>query len=374
MTIKTFKPITPSLRHRIIIKKPKKTEEPKFLVKGYTPSFGRNKQGLITSSKRGGKAKAKKNLRIIDWARELGNYSKCEVENINYNPYSSGWIAKIKIKKEENILENKKINLLAKKNKFIQKNISFLSKDKFFYILAPSSLSSGDIFYGSYYKDLSSSFHSTSITNFDITSNISMGLKYGENRKIKDLPIGSKIYNVKKKEEIIYKNVDKSLNSNFSIFTFFKGNKKNLFNTKFELNSMLRLYKFSNLFHSNSFYSINSGLFARSAGTCCLLIKKTVDDLNKKRAIIRLPSKKLISISEDCFASFGQVSNESHELIVKGKAGVNRWLGKRPHVRGEAQNPVDHPHGGKSHGSGGLGNPQKTKQGKLAKWQKKRKI
>jgi len=48
----------------------------------------------------------------------------------------------------------------------------------------------------------------------------------------------------------------------------------------------------------------------------------------------------------DCYASIGQVGNLDHENQSVGKAGRNRWIGKRPSVRGVAMNPVDHPHGG----------------------------
>ena len=80
-----------------------------------------------------------------------------------------------------------------------------------------------------------------------------------------------------------------------------------------------------------------------------------------------MPSLKTIEVDGNWKATLGEVSNKEHSNIVIGKAGANRWRGIRPTVRGEAMNPVDHPHGGKSHGSGGLGNPQKTKWGKLAK-------
>ena len=51
-------------------------------------------------------------------------------------------------------------------------------------------------------------------------------------------------------------------------------------------------------------------------------------------------------VSENCFATIGQVGNRIHEQIVSGKAGRTRWLGRRPKVRGVAMNPVDHPMGG----------------------------
>jgi large subunit ribosomal protein L2 len=61
---------------------------------------------------------------------------------------------------------------------------------------------------------------------------------------------------------------------------------------------------------------------------------------------LKLPSGEMRIVSSKCFATIGTVGNKSHENIKIGKAGRNRWLGKRPKVRGVAMNPVDHPHGG----------------------------
>ena len=61
-------------------------------------------------------------------------------------------------------------------------------------------------------------------------------------------------------------------------------------------------------------------------------------------------------IDQDCWATIGQVGNSEHKSIVIGKAGRSRWLGRKPHVRGVAMNPVDHPHGG-GEGKSGQGNP-----------------
>ena len=63
-------------------------------------------------------------------------------------------------------------------------------------------------------------------------------------------------------------------------------------------------------------------------------------------AQLRLPSGEFRLIHLECRATVGQVGNLSHELITIGKAGRSRHMGKRPHVRGSAMNPVDHPHGG----------------------------
>src|SRR6056297_1982253 len=73
-------------------------------------------------------------------------------------------------------------------------------------------------------------------------------------------------------------------------------------------------------------------------------------------AHVKLPSGEIRLVSLECKATIGQVGNEEHENELIGKAGRNRWLGKRPKVRGVAMNPVDHPHGG-GEGKAGQGNP-----------------
>jgi large subunit ribosomal protein L2 len=83
------------------------------------------------------------------------------------------------------------------------------------------------------------------------------------------------------------------------------------------------------------------GQLVRSAGTEAQLLGKDGD-----YAIIRLNSGEVRMIRKECRATIGQVGNLDHELINIGKAGRNRWKGKRPTVRGSVMNPVDHPHGG----------------------------
>jgi large subunit ribosomal protein L2 len=65
-----------------------------------------------------------------------------------------------------------------------------------------------------------------------------------------------------------------------------------------------------------------------------------------KYAHVRLPSGEVRLVHQECYATIGQLSNLEHDNISFGKAGRSRWLGKRPHVRGVAMNPVDHPLGG----------------------------
>ena len=61
---------------------------------------------------------------------------------------------------------------------------------------------------------------------------------------------------------------------------------------------------------------------------------------------VKLPSSEVRKVLETCWATIGEVSNDENRLVNLGKAGRSRWLGIRPTVRGTAQNPVDHPHGG----------------------------
>jgi large subunit ribosomal protein L2 len=83
------------------------------------------------------------------------------------------------------------------------------------------------------------------------------------------------------------------------------------------------------------------GQLVRSAGTSAQVLGK-----EGKYVLVRLNSGEVRMILATCRATIGQVGNEQHELINIGKAGRNRWLGKRPTVRGSVMNPNDHPHGG----------------------------
>jgi large subunit ribosomal protein L2 len=80
---------------------------------------------------------------------------------------------------------------------------------------------------------------------------------------------------------------------------------------------------------------------ARSAGAECQLMAK-----EGKHAHVKLPSGEVRMFSLECYCTIGQVGNLDHENVVQGKAGRNRWLGRRPSTRGVAMNPIDHPMGG----------------------------
>ncbi len=83
------------------------------------------------------------------------------------------------------------------------------------------------------------------------------------------------------------------------------------------------------------------GQISRSAGSYCQLLVR-----EDKNVVLRLRSGELRKINVFCRATLGEVGNSEYMLRMLGKAGVSRWLGIRPTVRGTAMNPVDHPHGG----------------------------
>ena len=112
------------------------------------------------------------------------------------------------------------------------------------------------------------------------------------------------------------------------------------------------------------------GQLGRSAGSAIQLMAK-----ENKMAQLKMPSGEVRVVSVSCMATYGEVGNAEHENISLGKAGRTRWLGKRPHVRGVAMNPVDHPMGGGEGKTSGGGHPvspwgQKAKGFKTRKHKK----
>ena len=91
------------------------------------------------------------------------------------------------------------------------------------------------------------------------------------------------------------------------------------------------------------------GQLARGAGASVQVVAK-----EGKYVTVKLPSGETRLLFPECIATIGQVGNADHANVSIGKAGRNRWLGRRPHVRGVAMNPVDHPlGGGEGHAAGG---------------------
>lgn len=100
---------------------------------------------------------------------------------------------------------------------------------------------------------------------------------------------------------------------------------------------------------------------AKAAGVFAIVLKHEFNN-----TALKLASKQIITISSNCLCTIGKNSNSLHNNTILGKAGANRWRGIRPTVRGEAMNPIDHPHGGETSGGVRL----KTVYGKLAKFVK----
>jgi large subunit ribosomal protein L2 len=110
------------------------------------------------------------------------------------------------------------------------------------------------------------------------------------------------------------------------------------------------------------------GKMARSAGSSVQLVAK-----EGTSATLRLPSGEMRTVAMDCRATVGEVGNAEAELVSLGKAGRNRWRGRRPKVRGVAMNPVDHPlGGGEGKASGGRHpvSPWGKKEGRTRKRKK----
>ncbi len=103
----------------------------------------------------------------------------------------------------------------------------------------------------------------------------------------------------------------------------------------------LRYIPLGTVIHNIELRKDKGGQVAKSAGAGAQILAKEGD-----YAQVRLPSSEIRKIHLECRATIGQVGNMDHQNISIGKAGRNRWKGWRPHVRGTAMNPIDHPHGG----------------------------
>ncbi len=103
----------------------------------------------------------------------------------------------------------------------------------------------------------------------------------------------------------------------------------------------LRSIPIGTIVHNVELKPGKGGQLARSAGTYVQIVGRDAG-----YALLRLASGEVRMVRSECMATIGAVSNPDQQNINLGKAGRNRWLGKRPAVRGVAMNPVDHPHGG----------------------------
>ncbi len=119
--------------------------------------------------------------------------------------------------------------------------------------------------------------------------------------------------------------------------------------------------------HNIEVFPGKGGQVARGAGTYVQLLAK-----EGQYALLKMPSGEIRKFRINCYATIGQVGNIDHINVSLGKAGRTRWLGRRPHVRGVAMNPIDHPMGGGEGRSSGGRHPC-SPWGKLTKGLKTRK-
>ncbi|MBL8590411.1 MAG: 50S ribosomal protein L2 [Methylobacteriaceae bacterium] len=234
MALKTFKPITPSLRQLVIVDRSElhKGKPVKALTEGQSSSGGRNAHGRVTVRFRGGGHKQA--YRLVDFKRAKRDVV-AKVERLEYDPNRTAFIALVKYADGE------------------------LS-----YILAPQRLAAGD----------------------EIVAGAQVDVKPGNAMPLAAMPVGTIVHNVE-----------------------------------------LKIGK--------------GGAMARSAGTYAQIVGR-----DQGYVILRMNSGEQRLVHGQCYATVGAVSNPDHMNINLGKAGRNRWLGRKPHNRGVTMNPIDHPHGG----------------------------
>jgi large subunit ribosomal protein L2 len=235
MALKSFKPVTPSLRQLVIVDRSElyKGKPVKQLTEGKSSKGGRNNYGRITVRFRGGGHK--QTYRIIDFKRRGQADQVATVERIEYDPNRTAFIALLK---------------------YPDGTLS--------YILAPQRLAVGDT----------------------VVSGDTVDIKPGNAMAIGNIPVGTLVHNVETK--------------------IGKG-----------------------------------GTIARSAGNYAQIVGR-----DQGYVILRLNSGEQRLVHGNCYATVGAVSNPDHMNTNIGKAGRQRWLGRRPHNRGVTMNPIDHPHGG----------------------------
>lgn len=114
--------------------------------------------------------------------------------------------------------------------------------------------------------------------------------------------------------------------------------------------------------HNLEITPFSTGKVIKSAGSAALISGR---DEAQGLVFIKMPSGEVRKFNKDCWATIGTLGNEQHKNVVVGKAGRQRWLGKKPRVLGKNMNPVDHPHGGgEAHSPIGSKQGQKSFSGK----------
>lgn len=235
MAIKTYKPTTKSRRHMSVVSYKgviTKTEPLKSLVSGMKRRKGRNNAGRITVRHKGGGHK--KLWRDVDFRYNKINIPY-RIDSVEYDPNRTAFIGLAVYKDGEKR-----------------------------YVVLPKNVRVGE----------------------ELITSETAPIKQGNRLPLKEIPVGTFVYNVELKPG-------------------------------------------------------SGAKIGRSAGNFVQVIAKDGGYVD-----LKMPSTEVRKVKENCWASIGEVSNEEKRLENYGKAGRSRWKGIRPTVRGTAQNPVDHPHGG----------------------------
>lgn len=232
--MKMYNPVTPTLRHTVLVSKDgvRKNNPEKSLLRRLKKHSGRNSRGVVTVRHQGGGVK--RMYRMIDFKRDKYDVPS-KVFSLEYDPNRSSRIALLHYTDGEKR-----------------------------YIIAPVGLKVGDT----------------------ILSGENAPLEIGNSLPLKNIPIGSEIYNIETT----------------------KG---------------------------------RGGILVRSAG-----VSAKLQSLENGMALIKLPSGEVRYVRDENFATLGRVGNTDHANQKLGKAGRSRYLGIRPSVRGMAMHPNQHPHGG----------------------------
>ncbi len=254
MPLKSFKPVTPANRYKMLpgFDEITKSKPEKSLLEVKKRSGGRNNQGRITMRHIGGGHKKK--YRLIDFKRTKRDVV-ATVVGIEYDPNRTCRIALLEYKDGTKS-----------------------------YILAPSGLTDGH----------------------KVEAGESVEPKVGNAMPLKNVPLGTAIHNIEIRPG-------------------------------------------------------SGGKIARAAGQQAILASR-----DEGYAFVKMPSGEIRFLNSRCRATIGEVGNIEHHNQSLGKAGRNRWLGRRPRVRGVAMNPVDHPMGGGEGRTSGGGHPQ-SPWGQLSK-------
>jgi large subunit ribosomal protein L2 len=260
--MKTYKPTTPGRRQLQTIEFGKflTTSTPhKALTKGFKRDVGRNSDGRVTVNHKG--SGHKKVYRMVDFNYDKKNIP-AKIETVEYDPFRSSFISLVVYPDGERR-----------------------------YVIVPQNMKVGDTF----------------------IVNEKADIKPGNRLMLKNIPVGTFIYNVECKPE-------------------------------------------------------GGARLVRSAGNYAEVMSNASGYIN-----VKMPSSEIRKLDERCYACVGTISNEEHSLVSSGKAGRTRWLGIRPTVRGTAKNPCDHPYGG-GEGRQGRGTKRpKTRTGKVTGGHKTRK-